>query len=432
MQYMQMKKNLHTALLCFMCAMTFSASAAVSIDQLDNGDYQLIADKKPYVVNGVGGTKHLEILKELGGNTIRTWGIEELEQKIEGKLLLDYAESIGIKVVVGLWLGHERHGFDYNKYEQLMKQRDDIRRAVKKYRNHPALLIWGLGNEMEGPQGSANEIIIWEELNQLAKIIKKEDSDHPIMTIVAGIGGDKVSRIKEHYPEIDILGVNAYASAAGVSEGLLSQGWDKPFMLTEFGPLGHWEVAKAPWGAPIEPTSQNKASDYYVTHKRTMTESNGQCIGSFAFLWDFKQEMTETWYGMFLKTGERLGSVDAMSYAWTGSFPENRAPKLLSIDSPAYLQYIEAGSEQKASVTVTDPEGDPLKYRWVVIAETSDSRVGGDAEKAPPEFPKLTRMSKGSEINFTAPSKSGPYRLFVFVTDSSNGAATANFPFYVN
>ena len=321
MQHKYMLTIKYTALLCFTLITAICASASVNIQQHDNGDYQLIADGKPFKVNGVGGTKYLKILKNLGGNTIRTWGISDLEQKIDGKSVLDYAESIGIKVVIGLWLGHERHGFDYSKNEDLTKQRDHVRRAVKKYRDHPALLIWGLGNEMEGPQGSANEIIIWEELNHLAKIVKEEDPDHPVMTVVAGIGGNKVSIIKEHYPEIDILGVNAYASAAGVSEGLLNQGWDKPFMLTEFGPLGHWEVAKAPWGAPIEPTSQNKASDYYVTHKRTMSESNGQCIGSFAFKWGFKQEMTETWYGMFLKTGERLGSVDAMSYAWTGSFP---------------------------------------------------------------------------------------------------------------
>ena len=47
-----------------------------------------------------------------------------------------------------------------------------------------------------------------------------------------------------------------------------------------------------------------------------------------------QKKTTSTWYGMFLPTGERLGAVDAMSYAWNGKFPLNRALRLKNWNPP--------------------------------------------------------------------------------------------------
>ena len=408
-----------------------TSQASVEIQETSTGHYELIVDGQPYFANGVGGANNLPMLKKLGGNTFRTWGAEQLDERIEGKLLLDYAEELGLKVVAGIWIGHERHGFDYGSTRQKQEQRDHVRETVRKHKDHPALLAWGLGNEMEGPSADGSDIRIWKEMNELAKIVKEEDPNHPVMTVIAGIGGSKVANVIKYYPEIDILGVNAYASAPGVGGGLVQQGWNKPFMLTEFGPVGHWEVGHTSWGAPIEPTSQEKAASYFVTHRRVVDEGEGKCLGTFAFLWGNKQETTATWYGMFLDTGERLGAADAMSYAWDGQFPPNRAPKLHGLESAASQATVRAGSMQTAKVTIEDPEGDPLTYEWVVRAESTDRREGGDHEAAPPSFPELIQTNRGAEVSFKAPRKRGAYRLFVYVRDNANGAATANFPFFV-
>lgn len=426
-----MFKNLSVLALAFNMFISCNHAEPVRIVKEASGAYQLIVDGEPFFAKGVGGTKNLSLLKELGGNTFRTWGIQELSQEVDGKPLIDHAHDLGLKVMAGIWIGHERHGFDYSDRSQLKQQREAVREAVRRYRNHPALLAWGLGNEMEGPQSDGRSKYIWEELNKLAQIIKSEDSDHPVVTIIAGLGGEKVPQIIKYYPEIDILGVNAYASAPAVASELNSLGWEKPFMLTEFGPIGHWEVPKTSWGAPIEANSREKAATYYVTHRRVVDEGQGKCLGTFAFYWANKQECTSTWYGMFLPTGERLNSADAMSYAWTGSFPENRAPRLRQLESAAAMQRIRAGSVQTAKAVVQDASDD-YKYRWVVVAESTDRKVGGDRENAPPEYPELIQSQSGNEVTFTAPKRSGAYRLFVFITTPHNAAATANFPFYVN
>lgn len=41
--------------------------------------------------------------------------------------------------------------------------------------------------------------------------------------------------------------------------------------------------------------------------------------------------LLDSWYGVFVPTGEKLPRVDAMAYAWSGEWPENRAPKIRSL-----------------------------------------------------------------------------------------------------
>jgi hypothetical protein len=75
-------------------------------------------------------------------------------------------------------------------------------------------------------------------------------------------------------------------------------------VITEFGPPGPWEVRKTSWGAPVEPTSTEKAKIYLRNHSGAIAAESAQCLGSYAFLWGHKQEATATWFGMFLPSGE--------------------------------------------------------------------------------------------------------------------------------
>ena len=39
-------------------------------------------------------------------------------------------------------------------------------------------------------------------------------------------------------------------------------GFTRPYIVTEFGPFGFWEVGSTAWKAPIEPSSTEKAQVY--------------------------------------------------------------------------------------------------------------------------------------------------------------------------
>lgn len=406
------------------------AAAPVVIEEKAPGNFTLLRGGKPFHINGAGGTDHLKDLVKYGGNSIRTWGVESLEEKVEGKPLLDYCQQLGIAVTAGIWVGHTRHGFDYSDEAQLKKQRDLVRATVRKYKDHPALLMWGLGNEMEGPESDGKDARIWKELNVLAGIVKAEDPGHPVMTVIAGAATSKVKGILEHYPNIDVLGVNAYAGASGAVQAAKQAGWKKPFVLTEFGPQGHWEVAKTPWDAPIEPSSRDKAASYYATLS-LLGENADICLGSYVFLWGQKQEVTSTWYGMFLASGEKLPTVDAACYVWSGKWPANRSPKISRFESPLKQASVAPGTTLTASVEVTDSENDNLRYEWSVREESQDRKSGGDKEAEPPAVPGAIANQKGAEASIKTPSKPGNYRLFVIVRDGKGGASADNIPFRV-
>ncbi len=406
------------------------APSVVSIQQDAAGHFTLLRNGQPFAIHGAGGSSHLQDLVKYGGNSIRTWGVDSLDVQIEGKPLLDYCQEQGIAVTAGIWIGHERHGFNYSDEAQLQKQRDMVRAAVRKYHNHPALLMWGLGNEMEGPMSDGKDVRIWKELNVLAAIVKEEDPNHPVMTVIAGAADAKVKGILANYPNIDVLGVNAYSGAAGAVRSAKQSGWKKPFVLTEFGPQGHWEVAKTPWNAPIEPFSRSKAASYYATLS-LLADNTDICLGSYVFLWGQKQEVTSTWYGMFLATGEKLPTVDAVCRAWSGKWPANRCPKITAFDTALKEATVAPDTTVTASVTTEDPENDALSWEWSVVEESTDRRAGGDAEAAPPSLPGAIVTQADGKVTVKTPGKPGAYRLFVVVRDGKGGASADNVPFRV-
>ena len=390
--------------------------------------FVLSRDGQPLSLQGAGGNSHLELVKACGGNAIRTWGIDQLDSKVDGVRLADRARDLDLAIVAGIWLGHEENGFNYSDPAQVEAQRESVRAAVRKYKDEPALLIWGLGNEMEGPGSPGDDPRIWNEVNVLAGIVKKEDPEHPVMTVIAGASEKKVRSVATLCPDVDILGVNAYAGAGGVGQAVKSFGWRKPFVLTEFGPPGFWEVATTPWGAPIEPNSTRKAK-VYAASQAGVTASRGQALGSFAFTWGYKQEATATWFGMFLPSGEKLGAVDEICLAWSGRRPQDRCPEIAALDSTLSGGSAPRGSQAVATVDANDPDGDQLSYEWQVVSENADKSLGGGPQALPAVHPDCILQAEGRRVRFKVPEAPGAYRLFVYVRDGRGSAATANFPF---
>jgi len=416
---------------CGLVAGCCTASPVVEVASTPNAGWQLLRDGEPYVVRGAGGDTHLEELIAIGGTTIRTWGIDQLEARVDGKTLLERCQELGLTIMAGIWIEHSRHGFDYSNPSQLQRQRDMVRESVRRYKNHPAILLWGLGNEMEGPSADGSDARVWRELNELAKIVKEEDPDHPVCTVIAGASAKKIQALMRDYTTLDILGINAYGGAASVGEAVAAAGWTKPFILAEFGPTGHWEVEKTPWGAPIEPLAKEKAANYYTTYRSVMADSRDRCLGTFAFVWGQKQETTATWYGMFLSSGEKLPTVDAVAYAWSGRWPSNRCPRIERIEASFSGGVVSPGERLKVNAEVVDKNGDHLKFDWRVVAESRDRKEGGDYEDAPPDFPECVIKNDGPSAELRAPELPGAYRVFLYVRDGKGGASADNFPFLV-
>ncbi|MCF8344026.1 MAG: DUF4038 domain-containing protein [Bacteroidales bacterium] len=396
------------------------------------GGYQLYVDDQPFFIKGAGlEGGSIEALAEHGGNAMRTWRTDNHFRT--GQEILDQAHKRGVKVCMGLEIARERHGFDYNDSVSVREQFEYAKAEVLKYKDHPALLAWGIGNELNLHYTNQK---VWNAVNEISEMIHELDPYHPTTTMLAGADHEVVNAVLKRCPSLDFLSFQLYGDIINLP-GYLEEGkYDGPFVVSEWGATGHWEVAKTSWGRPIEQTSHEKAMSYKNRYQQVIEPLKGKCLGSFVFLWGQKQERTPTWYGMFLESGEDTESIDVMQFLWTGSWPDNRSPVLNAFLLNGKTAYdnlkLKKGMTYTASVSVTDHENDQLLYRWEIMPEVPKNMQsdGGDFEQRPKSV--MMKETKQDQISFAAPNEPGQYRIFVYAFDANNNGATANIPFMVN
>ena len=397
----------------------------VEMVKTDSG-WQIMRGGEPYYVRGAGGHTQMDVVVDCGGNSIRTWGLED------AKTSLDEAQKRGLTVMVGIWMSHERHGFNYSDEWAVSDQLKAVKNAVMELKDHPALLFWGIGNEVDLFYTDLN---VWDAVENLAAMIHEVDPNHPTCTVTAGIDVAEIQLIKSHCPSIDLIGINTYGGIDVVPDAIDLYGWDKAYMITEWGPNGHWEVAKTAWGAPYEQTSTEKMESYGKRYTDNIAKDKEQCVGSYVFHWGQKQETTPTWYGVFLEDGSQTGAIDAIYKAWNCKEPPNRAPliKSMSVNGTPLGKdlYVKRGAKNTVVADIEDQDGDEMKVTWEFLPESQDIKSGGDLEMRPESLEGLVMRQKGGEMTFRSPIRSGAYRLFIYVHDPSGKVATANTPFLV-
>lgn len=411
-------------------ASTLADAIPVKITE-DNGRFQLLRGGEPYAVHGAGlEFADIGVFASHGGNSIRTWRTDNA--RFTGLEMLDNAAKYGVTVALCIEIGRERHGFDYNDEEAVAAQLEYARQEVMKYKDHPALLTWIIGNEANL---SFRNPKVFDAINDISKMIHEIDPNHPTTTALAGFSGQLAGLIKTRAPDLDFLSIQMYGDIVNLPRYIKETGYDGPYFVTEWGSIGHWEVRKTAWGAPVEQNSTEKAANYLKSYKVAIASNPDQVIGSYVFLWGQKQERTPTWYGMFLSDGSKTEAVDVMQSIWTGDWPDNRAPQIksMNLDSKTSAKDIklDANGSYKARVKAVDPDGDKLQYHWEIRHESQATQEGGDREELPEALTGLMEHDDTEQVVINAPAEAGAYRLFVYVRDGQGSAGHANIPFLV-
>jgi hypothetical protein len=404
-----------------------AAPIKVTVSRTASG-YELLRGGKPYFVKGAGGSQYPERIAAYGGNSMRTWGTADAPK------VLAAANKNHLTVMLGLDVARERHGFDYNDASSVADQLEKIKAEVLKYKDDPAVLVWGIGNELNLDYTNPK---VWDAVNDIAKMIHRLDPNHPTSTVLAGVGKREVAYIMARCPAVDILSINTYAGLATLPKQVRDAGWQGPYIVAEWGPTGHWEGPQTPWKASVEETSSQKAAVYQSRYEASVLKDRARCLGSYVFLWGQKQERTPTWYGLFTEAGEETEVMDVLQYEWSGRWPQNRAPHIasLTLNGKAATDGIYLLSpihSYPVKVVVTDPDKDPITYRWELLPESTDLKQGGDRESRPLALPGgLPVTGTKGQTSLTTPTKPGAYRLFVYAHDGHGNVATGNIPFYV-
>lgn len=404
--------------IAFLSALLFCTSltaAPVPVSISPQGVLQ--REGKDYFIRGVGGETRLDEAARRGANCARTWSTNGLEAT------LDTAQKLGLTVCAGMWIEPECSWFSYGNPEHCARQEKRILEEVRKFRDHPALLAWGIGNEAEGD--GKNEAF-WKQLNRLALAVKKEDPHHPTFTAVAGLSPDKAAGLAAHAPALDFVGINTYGALFGLRKHLAALKWTRPWAVTEFGPQGFWESPRSEWNAPLEQTSTQKAQMLRKAWAAAMSPDGG-CLGGHVFLWGQKQEATATWFSLFTADGHTVASVDVMQELWTGKPPANRAPDIQPLDRAAIKKPLAPGAKVTLQTTATDPDGDPITWHWHVAPESGPRDKEGRELPLKPVDCVITGAGT-NRVEVTLPAKPGTWRIFAEARDGKGHAATANVP----
>jgi hypothetical protein len=412
----------------------YSVAEGPSVVEMRNvdGKYRLYVNGEEFYVKGAGCQNGpCYQIAAHGGNSFRTWSPGNSTQA--GLETLDIALENGLMVMMGLNVAKERHGFDYNDEEAVAAQLERLHKQVTELKDHPALLGWGIGNELNLRYTNKK---VWDAVNDIARMIKEVDGNHVVTTMLAGIGRAEVEYIAENCPDLDFISIQMYGSIINLEKRLKEAGYDGPYLVTEWGATGHWEMPETSWGSPIEQTSTEKAEAIKLRYEKAILADDANCMGSFVFLWGQKQERTPSWYGLFTEDGEKTESINVMEYFWTGQWPENMAPRMKDVIIKGKGGrfdniMLEKNAEYTVKLNVEHPDLESLNIRVEIMPEPVELSEGGDYEPRPASIEGLVAFVSTSEVVFRAPEQRGAFRILVYVTDRHNHAGTANIPFFV-
>lgn len=391
---------------------------ATKITKTPDGGFELQRAGQPYFILGAGGDASKELLKDSGGNSFRTWGADDLDRK------LAKAQKLGLTVTAGIWLQHESAGWSYKDAAKVKAQFESAKQVILKYKDSPALLMWGIGNEMEGYKDGGDPAV-WNAVQDIAKFAHDNDPNHPTMTVTAEIGGNRVSAINQYCPDIDVMGINSYGGGPSLGQRYRAAGGAKPYVITEFGPPGSWESGKNAWGAPSEMTSTAKGDAYRKTYEGSILGEKGRlCLGSYAFAWGNKREATATWYGIFLSDGSRLEALDQLNSLWTGQPLVKKCPQIQPL--AASVEQVKPGEAIHVNLDVTDPQNLPMTVKWILQEDPAKYNTNGETQPEPRSYPEAITQGDLHGCDLKMPADGGGYWLYAYVSDGKGDSAVAN------
>ncbi|MFF9276917.1 discoidin domain-containing protein [Streptomyces griseosporeus] len=401
------------------------ASGAVKVEG-SQGSWRLTVGGQPYTVKGVtwgpaiaDAPQYLPDVRAMGANTIRTWGTDG-----SSKALLDAAAANGIRVINGFWLqpgGGPGSGGCVNYVTDTAYKNNSLAefaRWVEAYKSHPATLMWNVGNESvlglqncySGSELEAQRNAYTGFVNDVARKIHSIDPDHPVTSTDAWTGAWPY--YQRNAPDLDLYAVNAYNGVCGVRQDWTDGGYTKPYVVTETGPAGEWEVPNDVNGVPDEPTDAQKA-DAYTKAWNCVTGHQGVALGATLFHYGTEHDFGGVWFNLVPDGMKRL-SYYAVKRAYTGSTAGDDTPPVISTMSVSPASSAPAGGEFTVRADVRDPDGDPVTYKVFLSGNHAD----GDKRLVEAQW----RATGSGTFAVTAPQKLGVWKVYLQAEDGHGNA----------
>ena len=238
----------------------FSCSKKTNMDVISVSERQILVNENPYLIKGIcyhpvpKGSKDLSfdsldqdlaLMVEAGINTIRVYA------PIDNKDVLDKIHDAGLKVVIG---------FGYNQGGRFDILSGTFVDYINTFKNHPAILMWELGNEYNyHPEWFEGDIKNWyKALKEATDLAHENDTNHPVTTAHGDLPDALALSICTN---IDVWGMNSYRWDN--PEAIFSE-WEalshKPMYLSEAGGDSYMTISRDGYEAGSNEKAQANAN----------------------------------------------------------------------------------------------------------------------------------------------------------------------------
>lgn len=208
------------------------------------------------------------MMSEAGINVIRTYFT------LNQTDVLDELWARGIQVINTMWASRDDGNFD------------DVARQVNMVKNHPAILMWSIGNEWNynGCYSGMSFSTCAYHISEAAHMVKRHDTTHPVATVYGELPPPDVLSNLAH---IDVWGINYYNE---LSFTTLFDRWalrsPLPMFIAEYGADAYNALIRLPdHGAQALATTV--LTQEIIAHSSLQ---GGVCLGGIIF------EFADEWW----------------------------------------------------------------------------------------------------------------------------------------
>jgi cellulose synthase/poly-beta-1,6-N-acetylglucosamine synthase-like glycosyltransferase len=403
------------------------------------GSWELMVNGAPYYVRGVAyNTGHdwrdgnvpltrkqllqdFSAIKAMGANTIRRYDDGMYDDNI-----LNVAEEKGLKVQFGFWfdpkIDYYRDSVQVEEYIQRVEE------TVKRFKDHPAILSWSIGNETWGllkhnygkPYLTRVRSHYLKMIEYLAQRIHEIDPTRPVFSSMEHeedqLAGE-IAAFRDYVPSLDAIGINSYYTEQISQLNYVVKRFDtlRPYMVTEFGPRGYWtpEFSRLDPDSMLVEDSDGEKADYYCNEwKKYVKGHKGDNIGGFAYCFRDRMEGSNTWFGLVDYKGRKKPSYHALKTLWTGEDEKASLP-VVKINVPS--QKLKPGQEYTFTASIEGAK-ENYTYEWQLRKREYMEKIDVDVEE------------DGKTVHVKIPKDPSLYRLYLYVSDENGNVVTASQP----
>jgi hypothetical protein len=224
--------------------------------------------------------RDLLLLRQMGANTVRLWGWNNTANHLD---FLDKAYNGGVNpiyVIAGYWINGGLD-IDPNSPNNVREQlKAGFREMVAAYKNHPSILMWAIGNELNADwMYGGNLDNLFSLIDEIAAEVHVEEGrdHHPVTTPL--LDSNLINTISTYNTSIsfiDIWGANIYR---GNTFGSLFNDYkvesEKPLVILEYGIDAYDNVH----GNEYENIGDPYQADYAEALWKEIEANSDACIG---------------------------------------------------------------------------------------------------------------------------------------------------------